>query len=98
MTTLYRLPSFDADLVDIWLHIAEHNPAAADRTVDHVVERCWMLVEHPKAGPARPDIAGDCRHLVTGPVLVLYRAAGDRIELVRALYRGRNITADMFSG
>lgn len=57
-----------------------------------------MLRDHPKAGPARPDIAADCRHLVVGPVLVLYRHMDSVVELVRAVDGRRDIGPEMFGG
>ena len=96
MTKLVYLPSFEADAVDIWSYIAIDNPSAADRLVDRLYQRCLILEDHPKAGQPRFDIAKDCRQLVEGPVLILYRETPQRVELVRALYRGRDVSADLF--
>ncbi|GIT93338.1 hypothetical protein JANAI62_37550 [Jannaschia pagri] len=96
MTTLHRLPIFDADLVEIWLHVAEHDPIAADRLIDRLVARLDILEQHPKAGQARPEIASDCRQLVEDPVLILYRCTETGVELVRARYRGWPVSQDDF--
>lgn len=96
MTTLTYLPSFEADALDIWLYVAQDNPSAADRLVDRLYKRCEILRAHPNAGPLRPDIAMDCRQLVETPMLVLYRVVGDEVQLVRALYQGRNLNPDLF--
>ena len=97
MTKLTYLPSFEADALDIWPRVAQDNPSAADRLVDRLYERCRILEEHPKAGPPRMDIAMDCRQLVEGPVLILYREIADSVELVRAIYRGRDVTPELFT-
>jgi len=96
VTTLVYLPSFEADALDIWSHVARDNPAAADRLIEALYARCLILEDHPEAGPRRVDIAAECRQLVEGPVLILYRLSGRRVELVRALYRGRELTPGLF--
>ena len=98
MAKLTYLPRFHADLSDIWLYIAQDNPAAADRMVDKLFNRCKLLEDHPEAGPARPDIAPDCRMLVEGRYLILYRIAGQTVELVRALDGAQRLDADHFHG
>lgn len=96
MIALNYLPSFELDVLDIWGYIALDDPRAADRLVEKIYERCLILRAHPKAGPHRPDIAMTCRHLVAGPVLILYRHQPDSVDLVRALYGRRNLDAETF--
>lgn len=96
MTELRFLPSFHRDVEDIWLAIARHDVAAADRMLSRLYERCLVLRDHPDAGPARPDIAVDCRHLVEGSYLVLYRREPTVVTLVRALHARRDLTSDVF--
>ena len=52
-----------------------------------------MLADHPLLGPARPDIAPDLRYLISGNYLILYRALGDSVEIVRVLHGARNLSA-----
>ena len=92
MTALVALPQFESDLLDIWLTIAVDRPSAADAMVDRIWERCRALIDHPQIGPSRVDIAEDCRQLTIGSYLVLYRIAGDAVELVRAVHGRRNLT------
>lgn len=96
MKPVNYLPSFRGDLEEIWLHIAHENIAAADQLVDDLYERCLMLQAHPHAGLIRADIAPDCRQLVFGGYVVLYRIRTSRIELVRVLHGRRNIAAKHF--
>jgi toxin ParE1/3/4 len=95
--SLNYLPKFEEDVLDIWSYIAQNDPRTADRFVEKIYERCLILRAHPKAGPSRPDIAADCRHLVVGPVLILYRHRPDAVDLVRALHGKREIEDEMFS-
>ena len=53
-----------ADLLDIWLEIAEHNLAAADRLYDRLEARMEILSRFAEAGTASPDIAKEARMLV----------------------------------
>ncbi|MCL2716325.1 MAG: type II toxin-antitoxin system RelE/ParE family toxin [Alphaproteobacteria bacterium] len=55
-----------------------------------------LLVDNPLAGPARPDIADECRHLVLGNYLILYRYQDGQVDLVRLVHGRRNITKGMF--
>ena len=80
-----------ADLDDIWLNIALDNPAAADRMIDRIVARCQVLAEHPRLGPARPEIAHDARALVVGDYLALYRVDGADASIVRVVHGARRL-------
>lgn len=96
MIELHYLPSFRRDAEDIWLTIAEHDIASADRVLAGIYRRCLILKDHPAAGPPRVDIAADCRQLVEGNYLILYRLSTTRVVLVRALHGRRHITDSLF--
>jgi toxin ParE1/3/4 len=97
MAELHFLPRFHEDLQDIWLTIAAEDIAAADRMLTAIYDRCQLLARHPDAGPRRPEIAPDCRCLVEGTYLILYRRVGRRVTLVRAIHGQRRIKPDHFS-
>jgi len=77
--------------MDIWLHIATDNPAAADRVLDHFSGAETRLARHPELGHARPDIAPDLRLLVVGQYLMLYRRIDGGVEIVRVTHGARDI-------
>ncbi|MBC7667675.1 MAG: type II toxin-antitoxin system RelE/ParE family toxin [Gemmatimonadaceae bacterium] len=79
------------DLDDIWLQIALDSPAAADLLIDRIVDRCNALGDHPRLGPARPEIAPDARMLVIGGYLALYRLRGDGALIVRVVHGAQEI-------
>jgi toxin ParE1/3/4 len=79
------------DLLDIWLGIATHTQAAAERTYDRLEARIQALEPHPEIGPARTDIAVDARALVEQPCLILYQVIPDGIQIVRVLHGARDI-------
>ena len=79
------------DLIDIWTHIAEEDPAAADRVLGRLDEVASHLADNPQMGPARDDIRPGLRYLVSGSHLFLYRMFGDDIEIVRAVHGRRDL-------
>jgi toxin ParE1/3/4 len=84
-------PRARADLDDIWFHVAIENPVGADRLIDRIVARSQRLAEHPKLGPARPEIAPEARALVIGDYLALYRVDGSEAEIVRVIHGARQL-------
>ncbi len=64
---------------------------AADRLLDEIEEKCSLLADHPQLGPARPDIAEDCRYFPVGSYLILYRIIPDGIEVVRVVQGSRRL-------
>lgn len=48
MPAVFRTSQANADLTEIALHIAEHNPEAADRWLDLINEKCHMLSRIPE--------------------------------------------------
>ena len=70
------------DLIEIWTHIAEDDPAAADRVLDRLDEVASHLADNQQMGPARDDIRPGLRYLASGSYLLLYRIDGDDIEII----------------
>jgi toxin ParE1/3/4 len=91
MPTIRRTAQAEEDLIDIWLYIAQDNPAAADRLLDEIEEKFVLLASQPYLGPARPDIAEECRYFPVGSYLILYRIIPDGIEIVRVVQGSRRL-------
>jgi toxin ParE1/3/4 len=89
-----RRPAAEADLLDIWFHIAGDDPAAADRLLDRIESALEMLADNPHAGRARPDIMPEIRSFPVGPYLLFHAASGNGVELVRVLHGARDIDSD----
>jgi toxin ParE1/3/4 len=85
MAIFQKTAQAEEDLIDIWLYIAQDNPAAADRLLDTFEEKGWLLAENPELGQARSDIAKDFHHLPVGRYLMLYRKIPGGIEMVRVV-------------
>ncbi len=97
MPDIRRTAQAEEDLVDLWLHIAQDNPGAADRLLDDIEDKCSLLATNPQLGAARPDIAADCRYVPMGRYLILYRLIPDGIEVVRVVQGFRRLE-DLFPG
>lgn len=95
MAGFRRTAEAENDLLSIWRYIAGDNPEAATRILRNIDEKCALLGENPKLGPARPDIAADLRYFTSGNYLILYREVSDGVEIVRVLHGARNLT-DIF--
>jgi toxin ParE1/3/4 len=51
----------EADLVDIWVYIAEDSPSMADAFIARIQEKCLLLMANPTLGRNRPELgAGIC--------------------------------------
>ena len=81
----------EEDLIEIWIYIAQDNPAAADRLFDRIYSKFSILAEQPALGPSRDDIAPNLRYLPVGNYLILYRIIAKGIEVVRVTQGMRNL-------
>ncbi|MEC5322152.1 type II toxin-antitoxin system RelE/ParE family toxin [Aurantimonas sp. A3-2-R12] len=88
---IVRRPHAEADLIEIWLHIALDSPLAADRQIDRIGERIIRLALFPEMGVARPDIAEGVRVLSVPPFLVLFQVDSDKVEIVRIVHGARDL-------
>jgi toxin ParE1/3/4 len=87
-------PKARRDLVDIWKYFA--NAASAEvargmlREFDRAAKR---LMDYPFSGRPREDISPGLRSLLVRPHLIIYRAAGPTIEIVRVLHERRDVSS-----
>jgi toxin ParE1/3/4 len=95
---LVWLPRAEEDLLDIYVAIGRHNPAAAEKTYASIEAHIRHLADHPRLGPRRPDIHPSMRILVDRPYVVLYETVPDvddspidRVVIVRVLDGRRNL-------
>ena len=91
MARYTKRPKAEADLLEIWLYIAQDSPRAADRLLDRIETQCRLLADNPRLGRARPDVAPDARAWIVGRYLVLYRERDDGIEIVRVVHGARRV-------
>jgi plasmid stabilization system protein ParE len=84
----------EADLLDLWLTIAEDSPVAADRTLDALDRAARLLARNPKMGRSRPELMPGLRSFATStPYILFYAADAGGIVVVRILHHARDIDA-----
>jgi toxin ParE1/3/4 len=82
-----------ADLVDIWVHIARDDPAAADRQIDRIEAAITNLRSFPRMGHVRDDAGLSVRLLLQDSYLVIYRyhESDARVIIERVVHGRRNL-------
>ncbi|MBP9915895.1 MAG: type II toxin-antitoxin system RelE/ParE family toxin [Thiobacillaceae bacterium] len=86
--------SAENDLLEAWLYIAEDSIEAADRLLDRIDAETRMLLEQPKMGRARDDLATGLRSWPTStPYLLFYFVDADGITIARMLHHARDVPA-----
>jgi toxin ParE1/3/4 len=97
---VHRLaPEAEADLDDIWVYIAceSGNTTIADRLVDTITDRFFLLAEHPRLGRSRIDLRPGMRSFLTGNYVILYRIDRADVFILRVLHGRRDIEASLRS-
>lgn len=90
--------SAEADLLELWLYIAEENLVAADEALDSIQSTVSLLAAQPEMGRARPELADELRSFPTRtPYIIFYLPGDDGLLVVRVLHHARDIDADYFS-
>ena len=92
MPLVQRTAQADEDLIDLWVYIAQDNPAAADHLLDEFEKKFALLAGLPRLGAARSDIAPGLRHFPMGNYLILYREIDPGIEVVRVVHGARRLS------
>ena len=90
MAFVHRSSRAEIDLLEIWSHIANDDPPAADRQLDRIADACETLAKNPKVGPAREDLARGLRFYPVGTYLIFYTAVEDGIIVARVLHGARD--------
>jgi toxin ParE1/3/4 len=82
-------PQAAQDIIDIWEFLAEHNPQAASRVREDLLNAIRALVPFPHQGHRRPDLTSrPLRFTVVRDYLIAY-APDERPLLVIAVLYGR---------
>ena len=90
--------SAEADLLELWLNIAEENQVAADESLDVIQAAVLLLATQPEMGRARPELADKLRSIPTRtPYIVFYVADEEGLLVIRVLHHARDIDAGYFS-
>jgi toxin ParE1/3/4 len=91
-----RTPQAGSDLDDIWYYIASRSASLdiADRLIDSITDRFFLLARNPHIGRARDeDLRPGLRSFPVGEYVIIYRIDGEDIVILRVLRGSRNIGA-----
>jgi toxin ParE1/3/4 len=80
-----------ADLLDLWIWLAEDSLQIADQKIAEIERRASTLKEHPELGVARPEIGLEARSLVIERWLALYVIDADGVLIMRVVDGARDL-------
>jgi toxin ParE1/3/4 len=79
------------DLEEIFLYWANRaGLRVADRLIDRITDRFWILGEHPDAGRASEDIGDGVRCFPAGKYLIYYRKTRTGIDILHVFHGARH--------
>ena len=86
-----------ADLLDAWLYIAEHNLAAADKVLDTLEQEAKLLLLQPLMGRARPELGSAARSWPSAtPYVLFYEVDETELTVPRVLHQARDVRSASF--
>ncbi len=95
----FRLsPSADSDLDAIWLYAARGSGSIelANRLIDSITDRIWLLAQHPQIGRRREhDLRRDLRSFPAGQYVIFYRIEDEEVLILHVLRGSRDITSQL---
>jgi toxin ParE1/3/4 len=81
----------ERDLDEIFSYWAERaSLEIADRIIDKITDRFWVLREHPDAGKASEGIAAGVKCFPAGKYLIYYRATRRGTDILHVFHRARD--------
>src|SRR5271154_2954234 len=81
----------EQDLDEIYVYWAKRASAeTADRLIDGIADRFWLLGEHPDAGRPSEDIAAGVKSFPAGKYLIYYRATRRETDILHILHGARD--------
>jgi toxin ParE1/3/4 len=89
-------PQADSDLDGIWYYVATESGSVeiADRLIDSLTGRFFLLANYPNIGRRRDDdLRPGLRSLSVGEYIIIYRLQDEDVLILRVLRGSRNIEA-----
>ena len=81
----------ERDLEEIYLYWASRaSLETADRVIDRIMERFWLLGEHPDAGKSAGDIAVGVKCFPAGKYLIYYRKTRRGADILHIFHGARD--------
>lgn len=79
MGTAARGYHAELDAIEIWVHVARRDPAAADRLIDRLTASIELLATQPHLGRAADHLFPKLRAFPIGAHVIFYRPFDDGI-------------------
>ena len=89
-------PEAEAELDDIWYYIAKESDSIeiADRMVDSITDRFFLLARFPHIGRRRDeDLRPGLRSFVVGEYVIIYRVEDGKILILHVIRGSRDLEA-----
>jgi len=81
----------ERDLDDIFLYWAKRaGLKVADRLIDSIADRFWLLGEHPDAGKRAEDMAAGVKCFPAGTYLIYYRKTRRGTDILHIFHSARD--------
>ncbi|MGO9126330.1 MAG: type II toxin-antitoxin system RelE/ParE family toxin [Terriglobales bacterium] len=81
----------EQDLDEVYVYWARRaSPEVADRLIDRIADRFWLLGEHPDAGRPSEDIAAGVKSFPAGKYLIYYRATRRGTDILHIFHGARD--------
>jgi toxin ParE1/3/4 len=98
----FRLsPEAEAELDEIWLYIARASGdiEIANRVVDSITDRFWLLAQHPYLGRRRDhDLKPELRSMAVEEYVIIHRIERDGAVLILHVMHGSRDIQTFLSG
>ena len=89
-------PQADAELDEIWYYIAResHSIDIADRVIDSITDRFFLLSTFPHVGRRRDeDLRPGLRSFTVGEYVIIYRVEDEDVLILHVIRGSRDIEA-----
>jgi len=80
----------NTDLDGIRDYIAHHNPRAANKVLDELLETLELLAGQPELGQRRDDLDQSIRAFVVRPYVIFYELSAGGIHVARIVHGARD--------
>ena len=87
-------PQAEAELDDIWYYVAKESGSIeiADRLIDSITERFYLLACHPHIGrPRDEDLRPGLRSFPAGEYVIIYRVEEQDVRILHVFRGSRDI-------
>lgn len=87
-------PEAETDLDELWHYVATNaSVETADRLVDSLTTRFFLLSRYPRVGRRRDDLRPGIRSFPVGKYIVFYRLEGEDVLIQRVVRGSRDLAA-----